>query len=69
MTPRPAGRTLRAPGCELGTCPQCGAPATVVPLGDPADRHDHVRVWCAGAHWFLLPRDLLGRLQAPPSTD
>jgi hypothetical protein len=47
---------------EIISCPECGAPADVVPHGSLRSTHgavDHVRVWCIDRHWFLMPRDVL----------
>ena len=65
MTPHPAPVGPPVAGGELTVCPQCGAPASLVPLHEDGDAHDHVRIWCSGGHWFLMPRDLLGRLPGP----
>jgi hypothetical protein len=47
---------------RLTACPECGAPAEVVPEGE-ADSTDGpvelVRVWCVDRHWFLLAADSL----------
>jgi hypothetical protein len=47
---------------EILGCPECDAPAEVV-----AGHHlpctegpiEHVRVWCAAGHVFLMPREML----------
>lgn len=55
-------------GVELIGCPQCSAPASIVAgVGMPCTdggagrvaHVEHVRVWCAAGHWFLMPRDML----------
>jgi hypothetical protein len=71
-------------GVELTACPQCQAPASIVAArglncagGGIDGRVEHVRVWCADGHWFLMPRDALAPLPpypgrnapAPPETD
>jgi hypothetical protein len=47
---------------RLIACPECGAPAEVVPQGwaDSTDGPvELVRVWCVERHWFMLAADSL----------
>ena len=53
---------------EIIACPDCGAPAEVVPHGTLHSTNggvEHVRVWCIDRHWFLMPRDMLPVPHAP----
>ena len=47
---------------ELTACPDCGAPAEVTDRFAMASTDgpiEHVRVYCAHRHWFLLPVEML----------
>src|SRR4051794_29682636 len=49
-------------GLRVTGCPQCGAPAEVVPegrLGSTDGPVEIVRVRCADRHWFLMAEDQL----------
>lgn len=54
-------------GPEFVACPECAAPASVgsgygMSCSDGAtgvSSVEHVRIWCADGHWFLMPRDMI----------
>lgn len=51
-------------------CPECGAPAEVVPEGAADGTEgfvDVVRVWCVERHWFLMSADRLAGYEPGPA--
>jgi hypothetical protein len=47
---------------EIQGCPECTAPAEIVAgyhLPCTEGPLEHVRVWCAAGHAFLMPREML----------
>jgi hypothetical protein len=69
LMPQPRRAEPPAGGLDFIACPECAAPASVVfgygmscsDGGSSACRVEHVRVWCADGHWFLMPLDMLDR--------
>jgi hypothetical protein len=69
LMPQPRRSHPAAPGApEFVACPECAAPASVVTgygmsCSDGGatgiSRVEHVRIWCADGHWFLMPRDMI----------
>ena len=69
LMPQPRRSHPVDPGAaEFIACPQCASPASVVSGhamacsgGDRAgiSSVEHVRIWCADGHWFLMPRDMI----------
>ena len=52
---------------DTTTCPECGAPAEVTDrfvLESTDGPIEHVRVRCAGLHWFLMSTETLARHRA-----
>ena len=52
---------------DTTTCPECGAPAEVTDrfvLESTDGPIEHVRVRCAGMHWFLTATESLARHRA-----
>jgi hypothetical protein len=55
---------------DTTTCPECGAPAEVTDrfvLESTDGPIEHVRVRCAGMHWFLMSTESLARHRAAPT--
>ena len=55
---------------DTTTCPECGAPAEVTDrfvLESTDGPIEHVRVRCAGMHWFLTATESLARHRAAPA--
>jgi hypothetical protein len=53
---------------DTTTCPECGAPAEVTDrfvLESTDGPIEHVRVRCAGMHWFLMSTESLAHRAAP----
>ena len=69
LMPQPRRSHPAIPGAgEFIACPECAAPASVVPGYGMAcsdggraglSSVEHVRIWCADGHWFLMPRDMI----------
>jgi len=52
---------------DTTTCPECGAPAEVTDrfvLESTDGPIEHLRVQCAGRHWFLMSTESLARHRA-----
>jgi len=55
---------------DTTTCPECGAPAEVTDrfvLESTDGPIEHVRLQCAGLHWFLMSTESLARHRAAPA--
>ena len=55
---------------DTTTCPECGAPAEVTDrfvLESTDGPIEHVRVRCAGMHWFLMSTESLARHRVAPT--
>ena len=55
---------------DATTCPECGAPAEVTDrfvLESTDGPIEHVRVRCAGLHWFLMSTETLARHRVAPT--
>ncbi len=55
---------------DTTTCPECGAPAEVTDrfvLESTDGPIEHVRVRCAGLHWFLMSTETLARHRVGPA--
>jgi hypothetical protein len=55
---------------DATTCPECGAPAEVTDrfaLESTDGPIEHLRLQCAGRHWFLMSTESLARHRAAPA--
>jgi hypothetical protein len=53
---------------DTTTCPECGAPAEVTDrfvLESTDGPIEHLRLQCAGRHWFLMSTESLARHRTP----
>lgn len=66
--PSRTGRSAAQPAVtetEFVACPQCDLPATVEwrqEAGSTGGPLEHLKIRCAGGHWFLLPASMVTTL-------